>query len=154
MPIGCVMKNVAKFDIAEEQLFDSLNLFIAGHYYSASTLAGAAEEIFSKILNSRGEKSQLDEINQFENMIRSNVGQSARKKSSTGKMLYGLRNSLKHIDLRKRGDFVLIFKLNPDAKVQMLRAIFSYEKLKKGRSIPDYMGDAIFEFRRKLRHNK
>ncbi|WP_176442111.1 hypothetical protein [Zobellella denitrificans] len=57
MTLGRDMKKVAKFEVAEEQLFDSLNIFINGHYYSASTLAGAAEEIFSRLLNSIGENT-------------------------------------------------------------------------------------------------
>ncbi|WP_290494037.1 hypothetical protein [Alcanivorax sp.] len=78
------MRKIAKFEVAEEQLFDCLNLFVEGRYYSASTLAGAAEEIFSKLLNSRGEQSQLDEAHEFESMIRTSVGQNVRSKSSTG----------------------------------------------------------------------
>ncbi|MEQ3637661.1 MAG: hypothetical protein ABNH30_14835 [Thalassolituus sp.] len=152
--LGFRMRKIAKFEVAEEQLFDCLNLFVEGRYYSASTLAGAAEEIFSKLLNSRGEQSQLDEAHEFESMIRTSVGQNVRSKSSTGGVLYKLRNSLKHIDIKSRDDFVVRFRLNPDVEAQMLRAVFSYERLKKGRSMPRHIGEAIFRFRKELRKNK
>jgi hypothetical protein len=56
MPVS----QLAKDDIAAEQLRDAIDLFMQGHYISATTLAGAAEEILGKLLGAKDIPSALD----------------------------------------------------------------------------------------------
>lgn len=51
-----------KFDIAEEQLIESINLYIDGKsLVSALTLAGAAEEILGKLVKNQGLDNALNQ---------------------------------------------------------------------------------------------
>lgn len=60
-----------KKDIALQQLFDSAILYEQGHYVSALTLAGAAEEIFGKIAGKRTGTNQMrDELEYLKSIYR------------------------------------------------------------------------------------
>lgn len=52
---------ISKADIARMQLTEAITLFIEGRFLCALTLSGAAEEILARLLNSKGEKSVVEE---------------------------------------------------------------------------------------------
>jgi hypothetical protein len=45
---------------AREQIGDAISLFLKGHFVSALTLAGAADEVLGKVLSHRGQQSFVD----------------------------------------------------------------------------------------------
>ena len=49
-----------RVDSAREQIGDAISLFLKGHFVSALTLAGAADEILGKMLSHRGQQSFLN----------------------------------------------------------------------------------------------
>jgi len=141
------MTYISKFHVAEEQLLDAINLYIEGRYYSASTLAGAAEEIFGRILEHQGKDSALKEANEFQNKINEVVNLPKQPIRKTANRLYDLRNNLKHISPEKTGNSVLHFRFSPDFQTSLLRAIHNYQKLKKGRKMKHEIEDKLHEFR-------
>jgi hypothetical protein len=52
---------ISKDEIGQVQLTEAIALFIEKKFLSALTLAGAAEEIFGRLLNSRGEKAVVEQ---------------------------------------------------------------------------------------------
>lgn len=144
------MKGVAKFHAAEEQLYDALCLCMKGRFISAIALAGAAEEVFSKHLIMRGESTALDDCHRSDSVLRQKQGRKFRSKNEIAKQIYKLRNNLKHMDIGVSQNSVVDYRLYPDGISQLLRAIQSYEKLKKKRQIPARMRLAISDFRELL----
>ena len=66
---------LTKAEIARFQLEDAIELFLAGKRISAVTLAGAAEEIFSRLLNLQGEASTAEETwEQIDPIVAKNTG--------------------------------------------------------------------------------
>lgn len=52
---------ISKADIARAQLTESIAFFMEEKFLCALTLSGAAEEILARLLNSKGEKSVVEE---------------------------------------------------------------------------------------------
>lgn len=53
------MKAHCKLDVAKAQLDRAIILYFEGDYYSATTLAGASDEIFGQFLENKGFQSEL-----------------------------------------------------------------------------------------------
>ena len=88
-----------KAEIARLQLEDAIELFLAGKRISATTLAGAAEEIFARLLNLRSEFSVAEETWEHIEEVRAATGfpyVGARTKSDAFHEWNEKRNALKH----------------------------------------------------------
>jgi hypothetical protein len=85
--------------LALEQLEDGIALFLSRRYISALTLAGAAEEILSRIIEERTGKHPFGEwLWQISNDIRSEMGNPPISKKDVFRMLNEARNRAKHHD--------------------------------------------------------
>ena len=90
---------LTKAEIARLQLEDAIELFLAGKRISAITLAGAAEEIFARVLNLQGEASVAEETWEHIEEVRAATGlpyAGARTKSDAFREWNKERNTLKH----------------------------------------------------------
>ena len=88
-----------KAEIAKLQLKDAIDLFLERKWISAITLAGAAEEIFARLLNLRGEISAAEEIWKHIEEVRSATGlpyAGTRSKQDAFREWNEKRNALKH----------------------------------------------------------
>lgn len=119
-----MLMKLEKEDIALDQLHCAIELFLAGRFIPAITLAGAAEEIFGKAV-SRGRNS-LDVIVRF-------ITSTGRSASRTEKQIKDacnrVRNCLKH---GAQGTI----ELNPKLEAYLLiaRSIENYQRLGKPKS--------------------
>ena len=52
---------ISKLEIARIQLEEAIALFLGEKFLCALTLSGAAEEILSRLLNARGQRSAVEE---------------------------------------------------------------------------------------------
>lgn len=90
---------LTKKEIARLQLEDAIELFIARKWISAVTLAGAAEEIFARLLNLRGEPSAAEETWTHIEEIRAETGlpyAGNRTKKEAFREWNEMKNALKH----------------------------------------------------------
>ena len=90
---------LTKAKIARLQLEDAIELFLAGKRISAITLAGAAEEIFARLLNLQGEPSVAEETWEHIEEVRAATGlpdAGSRTKSDAFREWNKDRNALKH----------------------------------------------------------
>lgn len=90
------MDTVSQVQIAETQMRRSLDLFNQGDYVSAVTLAGAAEEILGKMLESSGEQPAYTSDFKALSKIRAYRGEAAPSGKDVNKLFNAPRNSLKH----------------------------------------------------------
>lgn len=90
---------ISKQEIAETQLVEAINLFLASKYLCAITLAGAAEEVFARLLNQQGEISVVEQSVQSIQHIRKKTGHSimcGKPKNEIFNEWNSARNTLKH----------------------------------------------------------
>ncbi len=90
---------ISKLNLAKIQLEDAIDLFLSGKRISVVTLAGAAEEIFSRLLNLKDEKSAAEKTWQHIEEVREETGlefAGERTKKDAFKEWNELRNILKH----------------------------------------------------------
>ncbi len=122
--------NISKMDIARTQLIEAINLFLTGKYLCAITLAGAAEEVFSRLLNQRQEKSVVEKSFQSIQYIREKTGLSAmdaKTKSDLFNEWNSARNTLKHHG--KSDENILTINLFDEAYWMIKRALMNAESL-------------------------
>ena len=121
---------IEKREIARVQLVEAINLFLAERYISCITLAGAAEEIFARLLNQAGYRSiaeiSIEEIKK----IREKTGLSVMEGRSANQIFNlwnSARNSLKHHNKTDEN----IVELHPfdDAYMMIRRALFNAKEL-------------------------
>lgn len=89
----------SKREIAQMQLVEAIDLFLAGKYLCAITLAGAAEEILARLLNQLGEDSIVEESIQAIQHLREKTGlsiMSGKPKNEIFNEWNSARNNLKH----------------------------------------------------------
>jgi hypothetical protein len=106
-----------KKDIALQQLVDSAKLYEKGHYVSALTLAGAAEEILGKIAKKRVGANQLENEIEYLKSVYQYFNRPCPPKKVLIEKINETKNELKHNDagenLWVNGDFeneyVLLF---------------------------------------------
>lgn len=90
---------ISKAEIARVQLTEAIALFVEEKFLCALTLSGAAEEILARLLNSKGEKSVVEDS--FEKMqeIREATGLAVMKnkpKNEVFNQWNAARNAIKH----------------------------------------------------------
>lgn len=122
--------NIPKSDVARLQLEDAIDLFLINKRLSSITLAGAAEEIFARLLKQRGERSVVEESFRVVQEIREKTGfvaMGGRKKSEIFKEWNGARNTLKHHD--ETDDDTVTINLFDEAYMMIQRALANADKL-------------------------
>ena len=90
---------ISKAELAKTQLEDAIDLFLSGKRISVITLAGAAEEVFSRLLNIKGEKSVAEETWEHIEEVRKKTGLAFagnRTKKDAFREWNEHRNILKH----------------------------------------------------------
>ena len=90
---------MSKAELAKTQLEDAIDLFLSGKRISVITLAGAAEEIFSRLLNIKKENSASEETWENIELIRNKTGlpyAGVRTKSDAFREWNQFKNALKH----------------------------------------------------------
>lgn len=120
---------LTKFEIAEEQLFEAINLYLGGEkLVSSITLAGAAEEILGKLANMNDVENALEcKVRSMCEMHELMFGEKPNPK-----VYYDLRNKarneLKHIGQ----EFEFSMDAEQEASDLILRAIKNYRLFKPG----------------------
>lgn len=121
---------ISKVEIARTQLVEAIDLFLSAKFLCAITLAGAAEEIFARLLNQRGDISVVEESFKAIQNIREETGlsvMSGKTKNEIFKEWNSARNTLKHHG--KDDDNVLTINLFDEAYWIIKRSIANAEKL-------------------------
>ena len=111
--------------IALTQLETALRIFFEGHdYFSVITLAGAAEEIFGKMLSKSGKGNSIEELTAgAEAVYRHLFGEEVGAKDFADRANRA-RNALKHLDVGGEPTFTLDTR---EEAIDMLnRAIDNY----------------------------
>lgn len=116
---------ISKFDIAEEQLFHAIELYIEGQFLiSAITLCGAAEEILGKLVNDQGRDNALEvKVSELCELHEKIYGEMSDPKAYF-KIKNEVRNELKH-----KGTEELTINVEQEAVNLIRRAIKNYKTL-------------------------
>ena len=120
-------------DLALRQLETALRLFFEGSdFASVITLAGAADEIFGKLLSAEGKQNSLESLKKSVAKIHQWLYSEPGDPSEIARRANRARNSLKHWDIGQ----TLIVKLDfeQEAKDMLFRAIDNYWMLKESLS--------------------
>jgi len=122
-------KKLTKLEIAEAQLFHSVELYLANdHLVSSITLAGAAEEILGMLVKRKGDANALEE--KIETLCK--MFEFVFKEPADPKKFVELRNKARN-ELKHIGNSEIIELNLEDEAVKLLnRAIKNYKKLKPG----------------------
>ena len=121
---------ISKQKIAEIQLVEAINLFLANKYLCAITLAGAAEEVFARLLNQQGEVSVVEKSFQSIQRIREKTDISVmgeKPKNEIFNEWNSARNRLKHHG--KTDDEAVSINLFDEAYWMIKRGLANAEKL-------------------------
>ncbi len=121
---------ISKPELAKVQLEEAIDLFLSGKRISVITLAGAAEEIFSRLLNLRGEQSTIEESFKSIQQIRENTSHCVmedKTKNDIFNQWNKNKNLLKHHN--KKDDLTITFSPFDEAYMMLQRAINNSEKL-------------------------
>lgn len=121
---------ITKREIARVQLVEAINLFLEENYIPCVTLAGAAEEVFARLINQAGGTSiaeiSIEEISKIREKTGLNV-LGGRPKEEIYNLWNSARNSLKHHGKSKPED-VLLHPFS-DAYMMIRRALFNAKEL-------------------------
>lgn len=121
---------ISKLDIAALQLVEAIDLFVSKKFLCAITLAGAAEEIFGKLLDSKNQDSTIEES--YKNI------EELRKETDLN-VMHGLprnkifnhwnnaRNTIKHHNKKESEDITI--NLFDEAYWMIKRALSNAKKL-------------------------
>ena len=121
---------ISKVEIARTQLVEAIDLFLSGKFLCAITLAGAAEEIFARLLNQRGDISVVEESFKAIQHIREKTGlsvMSGKTKHEIFSEWNSARNKLKHHG--KEDDEVLTINLFDEAYWMIKRSLTNAKRL-------------------------
>jgi hypothetical protein len=115
------MTEYSKFPIALEYLEAAIEeREIHKRYFAALNLAGVAEELLGKIINSKGKKNQLTSTVETLNFIQSKVakelGWPLRLMKEIKKILNTSKNSIKHMDRAADENAKLYFSVEDESK--------------------------------------
>jgi len=117
-----------KFDIAVSQLETALGLYFdGGDRFSVITLAGAAEEILGKELQSRGQDNALDTDKAATSAIAKALLGRPVSPEAVVKLANRVRNELKHMD--PGGSKTVSMDPEDEANAILDRAILNYWRL-------------------------
>ncbi len=92
-------ERLSRSDIAKTQLTKAIELFVAEQFIPSITLGGAAEEIFGRLLERRGQKPILEESFASIQLIRDATGLNIMEGKDKTEVIANwnrARNSLKH----------------------------------------------------------
>ena len=90
-----------KINLAKEQLEDAIELLVNGRYISCLTLAGAAEEVFTALVDVKMDKNPFNIIHELINYDLADKGHQQISRGKFRKIRNSARNLVKHHD---RGD--------------------------------------------------
>ncbi|ODV02479.1 MAG: hypothetical protein ABT23_06230 [Thiobacillus sp. SCN 63-57] len=117
-------------DLALQQLETALRIFFEGaDFASVITLAGAADEIFGKLLAADGRENSLDIIKKAVVAIHRKLYDETIEPSQIADRANRARNSLKHWD--RTQDLIVKLDLSQEATDMLSRAIDNYWALKE-----------------------
>lgn len=116
-------------DLALNQLETALRLFFeANDFASVVTLAGAADEIFGKLLIDQGKENSLESFKKAVASIHLSLYGEAVKTTHIADRANRAKNSLKHWDIGQ--PLIVKLDLEQEAKDMLFRAIDNYWLLK------------------------
>ena len=121
---------ISKSELAKIQLEDAIDLFLSGKRISVITLAGAAEEIFARLLNIKGEQSIIEESFSSIQQLREEILHSVMDEKSKNEIFNEWnknKNILKHHN--KKDDISISFSPFDESYMMLQRAILNSEKL-------------------------
>lgn len=117
-------------DLALAQLEAALRIFFEGNNFaSVITLAGAADEIFGKLLASSGRTNSLENLTKAVAEIHQKMYGEPIKQSEIADRANRARNSLKHWDAGQ--PLIVKVDLAQEASDMLFRAIDNYWALKE-----------------------
>jgi hypothetical protein len=85
-----------KINLAKEQLEDAISMFVKGRYVSCLTLAGAAEEVLTALVESKTGKNPFNIIHEIINYDLVAMGRQKITRGHFRKTRNRARNSVKH----------------------------------------------------------
>ena len=121
---------ITKSEIAQVQLVQAIELFVAKKFLPSITLAGAAEEIFARLLSLRGDTPVIEQSYKEIQRIKEVTGLSAmgdKPKNQIFNEWNSAKNNLKHHN-ESDGDFILL-NVFDEAYWMIKRALANSEKL-------------------------
>lgn len=120
---------ISKSEIARRQLNEAITLFLQQNFLCAITLAGAAETIFSGLLNSKGAKSTVEHSVENIVKIRELTGLAVMQRSANKLFTQWniTRNTLKHHD--KNDDEMVTANFFDEAYWMIKRALANAKTL-------------------------
>ena len=121
---------IAKREIAQTQLKEAIALFLDKKFLCAITLAGAAEEVFARLLNAQSEQSIVEDSVDSILKLRESTGlaiMANRPKNEIFNLWNGARNTLKHHN--EKSDETVTINLFDEAYWMIKRALANSSKL-------------------------
>lgn len=117
-------------DLALAQLETALRLFFEGSdFASVVTLAGAADEIFGKLLSAAGKENSLESLKKGVAAIYQRLYGEPGNPTEIANRANRAKNSLKHWDIGQ--PLIVKLDLEQEAKDMLFRAIDDYWMLKE-----------------------
>jgi hypothetical protein len=117
-------------DLALTQLETALRLFFEGSdFASVVTLAGAADEIFGKLLSAAGKENSLESLKKAVAAIHQRLYGEPGNPTEIASRANRAKNSLKHWDIGQ--PLIVKLDLEQEAKDMLFRAIDNYWMLKE-----------------------
>jgi hypothetical protein len=117
-------------DLALTQLETALRLFFEGSdFASVVTLAGAADEIFGKLLCAAGKENSLESLKKAVTTIHQRLYGEPGNPTEIASRANRAKNSLKHWDIGQ--PLIVKLDLEQEAKDMLFRAIDNYWMLKE-----------------------
>ena len=117
-------------DLALAQLETALRLFFEGSdFASVVTLAGAADEIFGKLLSAAGKENSLESLKKGVAAIHQRLYGEPGNPTEIANRANRAKNSLKHWDIGQ--PLIVKLDLEQEAKDMLFRAIDDYWMLKE-----------------------
>jgi hypothetical protein len=115
------MIEYSKFPIALECLEAAIEeREIHKRYFAAMNLAGVAEELLGKIINSKGKKNQLtstvETLNFIQNKVAGELGWPTRSGKELKKIMNTPKNSIKHMNGNTDENAKLYFSVEDESK--------------------------------------
>lgn len=119
------VENHNRLDMARRQLDTALSLYFQGNdHFSVITLAGAADEIFGKVLRAQGQAPRLEELSKTVAEIYKRLFGSEIAARTVADRANLARNALKHWDDGQSLD--VEFDVLKEAKDMVERSIANY----------------------------
>lgn len=125
-----VNTQIGKLEIAQTQLKEAISLFLDEKFLCAITLAGAAEEILARLLNTDGEQSVVEKsivaIQRLRETTELTIMEN-RPKSEIFNLWNNARNTIKHHN--KKLEEIVTINLFDEAYWMIRRALANTSKL-------------------------